>query len=164
MFRYSPAALVFSFLLYAAAWAQPVQRPVENTGRGFFVKDGRIYDPAGVEFIPMGYNSSVYWGDEVDCKRENMSEHIAASGANAVRIVTQIEGSFGWNADPTEQRNLVDRAVRAQLVPMLEMHNATCDRDRMRQIVDYWTSDEMVALCRDYEENLWVNIANEHNF
>ena len=148
----------------AARAQSAVTRPQANTGVGFFTKEGRIYDPEGTEFVPMGYNTSVFWGGDEACKRENMSTHIPNSGANAVRIVTQTQGEFGWNANPTDQRDLVDRAVKAKLVPMLEMHDATCDDDQFQDIVNYWLSAPMVQLCQDYEAQLWVNIANEHNF
>lgn len=139
-------------------------RPDYNTGTGFFVKNGKIYDPSGSEFIPMGYNTSAFWAGNEDCKRNNMSVHIPKSGANAVRIVSQTEGAFGWNANPEAQRDLIDRAVQNKLVPMLEMHDATCDKAEFETIVNYWTSEKMVKLCQDYEQYLWVNVANEHNF
>ena len=139
-------------------------RPPQNTGTGFFVKNGKIYDPTGVEFVPMGCNSSVYWAGNGECKKFNLSNNIPAAGANAVRIVSQTNGAFGWNANPVEQRDLVDRAVQAEIVPMLEMHDATCDANAFQTIVTYWRSAAMVQLCQDYEQYMWVNIANEHNF
>ncbi|MBT31588.1 MAG: hypothetical protein CMO01_18185 [Thalassobius sp.] len=139
-------------------------RPAYNTGSGFFVSDGNIYDPNGMAFTPMGYNTSVFWNDNEACKLNNMSEHIPNSGANAVRIISQTEGAYGWNANPKSQRDLVERAVNAGIVPMLEMHNSTCDKPEFETITDYWTSEQVIKICNDFEKYLWVNIANEHNF
>ncbi|PHN07884.1 cellulase family glycosylhydrolase [Flavilitoribacter nigricans] len=155
--------ILLFILIPSLAFAQET-RPEYNTGSGFFVKDGKIYDSGGNEFIPMGYNAAAFWAGNEDCKKTNMSVHIPNSGANAVRIISQTAGAFGWNANPAAQRNLVDRAVKAKMIPMLEMHNATCDEPQFENIVNYWTSEEMVKLCQDYEEYLWVNVANEHNF
>lgn len=152
------------FILFPLISQCQEARPAYNTGTGFFVKNGKIYDPSGSEFIPMGYNTSAFWAGNETCKQNNMSVHIPNSGANAVRIVSQTEGAFGWNANPEAQRDLVDRAVQSKLVPMLEMHDATCDNAEFETIVNYWTSEKMVRLCQDYEQYLWVNIANEHNF
>jgi hypothetical protein len=140
-------------------------RPPGNTGTGFFTKNGRIYDPGGTEFIPIGLNAAVYWDPgTATCKRNSMSNNLPASGANTVRIVTQTQGAFGWNANPTDQRDLVNRSVQGSMVPMLEMHDATCDNDAFTTIVNYWRSAAMVQLCQDFERYMWVNIANEHDF
>ncbi|MBR06826.1 MAG: hypothetical protein CMP48_03990 [Rickettsiales bacterium] len=139
-------------------------RPEGNDGTGFFAKNGKIYDPDGEEFIPLGFNAATFWAPAVgDCKQANMYTKVPQSGANAVRIVSQVDGSFGWNSNPTTQRELIDSAISNQLVPMLEMHNATCG-EPLQPIIDYWESETMVEMAKDFEKYLWLNIANEHNF
>ena len=156
--------LVIVFILSLHTACSQESRPDYNTGSGFYVFEGKIYDPDGEEFIPMGYNTSVFWAGNDECKKTNMSKHIPNTGANAVRIITQTQGAFGWNANPESQRDLVERAVNAGVVPMLEMHNATCSEDEFETITSYWTTESMVKICNDFEKYLWVNIANEHNF
>lgn len=67
---------------FAQASPQPatgaVARPSYNTGNGFFVLNGKIYDPKGNEFRIRGVNRTHY--------DSNSSAGIAKSGANAVRI------------------------------------------------------------------------------
>ncbi len=141
-------------------------RPAGNTGTGFFVKQGKIYDANGVEFIPMGYNSTVFWGGKGDCKKDNLQHTIPSTGANAVRLVTVTENqgnTWSWSANASVQRELVQLCVDNKIVPMLEMHDATCGDD-IQPVFDYWLSDSMVQLCKDFEKYLIVNIANEHNF
>ena len=145
-------------------------RPAGNDGTGFFVDGPTIHDPAGCPFVPMGFNAAVFWnvtGSDGQSSHEAQHRasfaHQRAVGANSVRIVTQTGGSFGWNADPATQRELVELAVEQDLVPILEMHDATCDAS-IDAIPTYWTSPEMVQLANDHEDTLWINLANEHNF
>ena len=45
-------------------------RPEGNDGTGFFAKNGKIYDPDGEEFIPLGFNAATFWAPAVgDCKQ-----------------------------------------------------------------------------------------------
>ncbi|NEQ65488.1 MAG: glycoside hydrolase family 5 protein [Symploca sp. SIO2D2] len=141
-----------------------------NTGKGFFVKDGRIFDPNGVEFIPMGCNAAVFWDGRGDCKLRSLSEYIPNAGANTVRLVTLTPPEFNeanawaWNASHRMHQEMVRRCVESGLVPMLEMHDATCRDPHFDAIAAYWKSPETVQLCKDYEEHLFINLANEHDF
>src|SRR5258706_49184 len=60
-----------------------VSRPSYNTGDGFFVLNGKLYDPNGNEFRIRGVNRNHY-----DSKS---SAGIAKSGANAVRIFVETD-------------------------------------------------------------------------
>ena len=149
----------------------PVTRPETSRGSGFFVADGNIYDPNGCQFVPFGFNGAVFWNVEVDGSRGQHPEahkgsfaDMGAAGANAVRIVTQTAGSFGWNSNPETQRELVELAVENRLVPILEMHNATCGEQPIEPIRTYWESTDMVQLAQDFEDTMWINIANEADF
>src|SRR5579863_6940294 len=55
----------------------PAARPSYNTGNGFFVLNGKLYDANGYEFRVRGVNR-VHWDS-------NSAAGIAKSGANAVR-------------------------------------------------------------------------------
>jgi hypothetical protein len=146
-------------------------RPTYNTGTGFFMKNAKIYDANGNEFIPIGTNGPTFWQDET-CGKASFDD-MARAGANAVRItsVTPTNNSWSWSSRIENQRAMVASAVANKLVPMLEMHDATCgwkyENDpqgaqyNLKPIVDYWVSPGMVQLCKDYERQLIVNIANE---
>ncbi|MDY7106252.1 MAG: cellulase family glycosylhydrolase [Actinomycetota bacterium] len=147
------------------------ERPEGNDGAGFFVDTGAIYDPNGCEFVPMGFNGAVFWnvtvggskGAHGDLHTASLAD-MSAAGANTVRINSQTAGAFGWNANPGTQRELVQAAVDADLVPILEMHDATCSNGSIDAVLDYWTTPEMVALAQDFDDSLWINLANEHTF
>ncbi len=146
-------------------------RPTYNTGTGFFMKNAKLYDANGNEFIPLGANGPTFWQDET-CGKGSFDD-MARAGANAVRItsVTPTHNSWSWSSRLENQRAMVASAVANRLVPMLEMHDATCgskyENDpqgaqyNLKPIVDYWVTPGMVQLCKDYERQLIVNIANE---
>jgi len=131
-------------------------RPSGNDGIGFYVSKGRIYQPNGREFIPMGYNAAL-----------NHGELAKEYHANAVRLVS-VTPSFGpdWPTTFQQHRDAVAAAVGSGLAAILEMHDATGDSsaEAWNHILAYWTSPQAVQLAKDYEGGLWLNIANEHNF
>ena len=61
----------------------PVTRPTYNKGDGFFVLNGKLYDPNGNEFRVRGVDRDHY--------DSNSSAGIAKSGANAVRIFCETD-------------------------------------------------------------------------
>jgi hypothetical protein len=65
-----------------------VARPSYNTGNGFFVLNGKLYDAKGIEFRIRGVNRNHY--------DSNSMAGIAKSGANAVRVFA--ETNFGVSA------------------------------------------------------------------
>jgi len=132
------------------------QRPDGNTGTGLFVKNGKIYDPSGTEFIPMGYNIAL-----------GRSALAKANHANIVRIVSVTpDYGNGWNTTVAQHRSCVEETIVNKLVPMLEMHDATgsVPEPAWSNIKKYWKSAEVVKMAKDHEKYLLINIANEHDF
>lgn len=140
--------------------------------QGIHVEDGILVDADGKQFIPYGFNSVHVWLNE-ESAREALTTFIPASGANTVRLVTSGQ-SWTWNnqsRSSAKKRELVELALSAGLVPMLEMHDGTCLNEcdypaedgkmGIEQIVDEWLQPENRKLMKDYEGELLVNIANE---
>mgnify|MGYP001768316820 CR=1 FL=1 len=73
------------FALYFTVNAQ-VARPEYNTGKGFFVLDGKLYDSSGAEFIPIGANTAVFWQSEANAMKSFPDMKKAC--ANCARIVS----------------------------------------------------------------------------
>ena len=65
---------------------------------------------------------------------------IAKTGANAVRIV--------WNDDGSASMldTAISNAVNEALIPMIEHHGATGDLSLMAAVVDYWTRPDVLAI------------------
>jgi mannan endo-1,4-beta-mannosidase len=47
------------------------------------------------------------------------------------------------------------------MIPMIELHDATCDITKLPAIANYWTKPEVVQLIERYQHALLINIANE---
>ena len=161
--------LLLIFILQKQGFAQ-VSRPETNTGKGFFVLDGKLYDASGNEFIPVGANSGVYWQSEANGMKS--FPEMKKAGANCVRIVSvtnNSSNSWSWQSNFSKQKACVKASVDNKLIPILEFHDVTCgtgyddDKDdkNLKKCVDYWCSPNLVSLCREYEKYLIVNVANE---
>ena len=157
------------FALVEGAVAQVV-RPETNTGKGFFILDGKLYDASGSEFIPIGANTAVFWQSETNAMKS--FPDMKKAGANCARIVSVTNNSansWSWQSNFTKQKACVKACVDNKLVPILEFHDVTCgngyDTDTegkfLKKVVDYWCTPNLVALCKDYEKYLIVNVANE---
>jgi mannan endo-1,4-beta-mannosidase len=163
--------LVLSCSYFNSTYGQVTERPAYNKGKGFFVANGKLYDKNGFSFIPYGFNSVHAWLDETK-SRNALRNEINKSGANCVRLVT---GAEGWiwaiqSNTPKKKRELVELAIQAELVPVIEVHDGTgignCDYNAngklgLKQIVEHWLLPENVKLLNDYEEYVILNIANE---
>ena len=163
---------IFLMAIAQLSIGQPEQRPDYNDGTGFFVKNGKIYDHNGIAFTPYGVNNVHVWLDEANSKNALKLE-LKKARMNTVRLVTAGE-SWTWNnqsATPAQKKELVKLAVEAHLIPILELHDGTClnECDKaaadgkmgLKQIVDHWLLPDNVAMLKEYEQYLWLNIANE---
>jgi len=162
-------AILILFSLSEIANAQ-VARPTSNTGTGFFISDGKLYDAGGSEFIPVGVNTAVFWQSEAMGMKS--FPDIKKSGANCVRIISVTNNSangWSWQSNFTKQKACVKASVDNKLIPILEFHDVTCgtgyetdaEGKNLKKCVDYWCSPNLVALCKEYEKFLIVNVPNE---
>ena len=125
-----------------------------------FTVDGRdILDPFGNAVVLRGVNKMSVFDDE-DPRGEISFPEIARTRANTVRIVWAIEDDHG-KTDPDDLRALIDNAIDAGLLPMIELHDATGDLSRLGELVDYWTRPNIVNIITNRQDALLVNIGNE---
>ncbi len=121
-------------------------RPSYNTGKGFFVADGRLYDSNGIEFRIRGLNK-LHWDEQ--------SPGIPKTRANTER----------WNIDfrqPTATNLGLMRSTIAQhIVPMPASWDGTCKSDvaTLNTIVDTWIAQ--AAAWKTIDAQMILNIANE---
>jgi mannan endo-1,4-beta-mannosidase len=121
---------------------------------GTYRVDGRfLYDPCGEKVVLRGVNEMIVWSPGKDGVPE--FAEIAKTGANAVRIVWNEEGSAA------ELDAAIDNALAAQLLPMVEHHGATGKLEDVPKVVEYWTSADVVKVLVEHEAHLLLNIANE---
>jgi hypothetical protein len=166
------AFILLLVLIANSLVAQPETRPDDNTGIGFFVKAGKLYDANGIEFIPYGANSVHVWLNEANSKNALRNE-MPKAHINTVRLVTAGE-SWTWNNQsetPAKKKALAQLAIDADMIPMLELHDGTClsDIDKspadgkmgLKQIIDHWLLPENISMLKELEKYLMLNIANE---
>ena len=143
-------------------------RPSYNTGTGFFVSNGEVYDANGEAFVIRGFNQNHWWGTP----SENFAaiDHVAKTGANAVRAVFNkdlpgITTSSGSDT-PAERRAIVEEIIANNMVPVVEDHAVTNetyvnDPNGLHQVVTNWLDPGNVSWLQQYEQQVILNIANE---
>lgn len=128
-----------------------VTRPSYNTGTGFFVLSGKLYDANGVEFRIRGVNRNHY---------DVAAPGIPKTHANTERTVLFFNGEYGSSATRNVQVMQQDM-INNHVVPMPGNWEGTCDESAatLTTIVDHW-----VAQASSYtplDKYTILNIANE---
>ncbi len=125
------------------------QRPAGNTGKGFYVAGGKLYDPKGNEFRIRGVNRN-HWDSS------GSPAGIALSGANTERIVLSFTNTttYNWNIISTQM-------LPNKIVPMPGNWTGTCKADvaSLTAIVDAWVAQ--ASTWTQLNNNGLINIANE---
>ena len=133
-------------------------RPPGNIGTGFFVKNGKMFDPNGIEFVGRGINITTAWGNTAI----NQASFVPAAktGSNIVRVGTR--SSTGQTDTPAELKDRVDRAIANCMAPMVEKHDYTCGTfcTAITNATNFWKTCDWL---KDpyYEKFVMLNIANE---
>ncbi len=135
------------------------ERPAGGEGSGFFVDGGRPYDANGNDFVIRGVNNAHVWFDtDGRYEADDALPPIANYGFNTVRIVWE-----AGRAEPSLLREIVARVVELEMIPMLELHDATgsMSNDDLHAMARYYAQDDVRPILVDFERYLLVNIANE---
>ena len=149
----------------------PVPRPSYNTGTGFFVVNGNVYDANGIPFVMKGPNNNHAWGSYND--NYAAIDHIARTGANAARAVMYqditLDSGNPWTdaADtPARRKVVVERYLANSVVPVVEDHASIADGGSVQanpaalaEITTHWLAN--AAWLKQYERYVILNIANE---
>jgi len=126
----------------------------------FTVQGTYLTDPRGDTVVLKGVNKmSVF--DEHDVYGKSYFPEIAKTGSNSVRIVWQSTYSNGKPSRITHLDSVIANCIAARMIPMVEVHDATCNWAALNGVVNYWLRADMLALVKKYEHAMLVNIANE---
>jgi len=148
-----------SRLLFAVAEPTPVARPSHNTGKGFFVSGGNVYDANGYQFTIRGFAHSLYWGNAT--KAKNAIAEFPKTRANAVRVV--FGDDFGPSQYSIERQHIVEQLIGEGIVPIVEDSSVTghTGAEYLTSVVDKWLAPGSVQFLKKYEKQVILNIANE---
>jgi mannan endo-1,4-beta-mannosidase len=126
-------------------------RPSYNTGTGFFVLNGKLYDANGVEFRIRGVDRNHYDMD---------APGIPKTHANTERTVLFFNGEWGSTGTRNVQTMQQDM-INNHIVPMPGNWEGTCDESTatLTTIVDRWVAQ--VSTYKTLDKYMILNIANE---
>lgn len=130
---------------------------------GFFVLGRNLYDSGGTNVLLRGVNKmSVF--DNSDPLGLISFPEIKKTAANTVRIVWAITSDLQPGGAPTSTTtldSLIANAKANHLIPMIELHDATCEWSRLNDLVNYWTQPAVVTVVQKHQPYLLLNIGNE---
>ncbi len=138
-----------------------VEKPDYVNSSGFFTYEGRLYDRYGNDFVIRGVNNAHAWFDTNSTPVATLAlDSIAGFGFNAIRIVWEANNAA---LSPELLRTVVARTVQLQMVPMLELHDATGSRDPqdLLTLAEYFAEPDVKDVLVEFEDYLLLNIANE---
>ncbi len=124
------------------------QRPAYNTGNGFFVLNGKLYDANGNEFRIRGVNRT-HWDS-------NSAQGIANSGANTVRW------GIDFTRDASDNVSLIQtQSIQNHEVAIPGNWGGTCASDTasIQAIVATWVAQ--APQWTTLNSSLIINVANE---
>ena len=126
----------------------------------FKVVGTQLQDPCGETVMLKGVNKmSVF--DEQDPYGRNYFPEIAKTNANCVRIVWKTRLRKGVPTVLSQLDSLIKNCIKNKMIPMIELHDATCHWDSLDDVVNYWIRPDVVSVIQKYQHALLVNIANE---
>jgi mannan endo-1,4-beta-mannosidase len=130
---------------------------VANELTGYTVAGRYLLDSAGEQVVLRGVNKMAVYTDHDGS--ESFAE-IAATGANSVRIVWAIADD-GFVPDATDLEVVIGNAIVHELIPMIELHDATGNWSKLADLVNYWTRQDIASAVKKHEKHVLVNIGNE---
>lgn len=129
-----------------------------------YVQGRHLYNANGQQIILRGVNYPVL--DDWGFPAADLITEIEKSGANTVRL--QWYKNYGNNARPTytdtHLDNLLTKCKNNQMIPILELHDVTCQSDANlvnTQLIPWWTNPARVTMLNQHKKYLIINLANE---
>ncbi|MBV8306525.1 MAG: cellulase family glycosylhydrolase [Gammaproteobacteria bacterium] len=154
------ASLALSSAVVTHAATEAVARPPYNTGTGYFVKQGQLYDPTGNAFRIRGVNRNHY--DMPD------QPGISRSGANTVRFFMYNIGVSGAQPASTYANLALQQHIDYRELPIVTASNVAGTTTRttgdqstadLARTVSWWVAN--VHAFAPVMNRIAINVANE---
>jgi mannan endo-1,4-beta-mannosidase len=133
----------------------------QNDRKTLFVDGRYLYTPCLDKVVLRGVNKMIIWTDDLELRKLTYSE-IRKTGANCVRIVWLANPVNGENdSGPAGMDRAIQECIDNDMIPMVELHDATGYWPGLQACVNYWLKPEVLAIVKKHEAYLLLNIANE---
>jgi mannan endo-1,4-beta-mannosidase len=130
----------------------------------FYVDGKNLKDVCGNTVVLRGINKMHIWTDQNGVSIPEM----ALTGANAVRIVWTVTWDHDGNGatpkiptDDVKLNNLISLCIANKMIPIVELHDATCNWSGLQALVDYWKRPAILSMINAYKHAMILNIGNE---
>lgn len=146
--------ILISFLTLLTAFSQVQRTTLYTNGR-------YLYTPCEELTTLRGINKMIVWTGDLKVRHDSYAE-IKKTGANCVRIVWLAQPTINEiDAGPDGLDRTIQDCIDNQMIPMVELHDATGDWSKLQSEVDYWVSPDVLNVIKKHERYLLINIANE---
>ena len=127
---------------------------ISINAQSFTTRDNKLIDANGKKFVIKGINNPHAWFGQ---KAYDALDEISSIGSNTVRIVWQTRGN------DQELERIIKRCIELRMIPMVELHDVTGSpsKERLVAMAQWYSKAERVAMLKQYEKYLLLNIANE---
>jgi len=116
---------------------------------GLRVQGRFLYDKYGEKIILYGVNEMSIWGD-ID--GDVALPEIRKTGANAVRLVWSVSG-------PARKLDILLYNCRINnMIPIIELHDATGEWQKLSMLVDYWTRPDVLEVLKKHHKGIGTGI------
>ena len=125
-----------------------------------YVSGRHLYSSAGERVIVRGVNTQLCYIPREE--RGRILGEIAKTGANCVRITwTGVDPNF-HDVSANALDEVITQCIDNKMIPMLMNRDASSKNlEEVRNVVNYWTSPDVVQVLNKHKKWLILNIANE---
>ncbi len=126
---------------------------IELRAQTMYVQGRDLYTSEGEKVVLRGVNEMFIWSK--DRIGESILPEITKTGANSVRLVWTTLG------DPHELDQLISNTLKNNMIPMVELHDATGNWEKLQICLDYWKREDIKSIMDKHKKWVLLNIANE---
>ncbi len=117
-------------------------------------KGQHLYSVENEKIVLRGINEMAIWSIKDKTLAETLPE-IAKTGANSARLCWLTTGS------PRTLDSLLSNCISNQMIPVIELHDATGNWDNFQSLLDYWKRPDVFQVIQNYKNWVLLNIGTK---